>query len=426
MVVQVLVKTFGPAMGFRSFRYYWFGTLASVIGFQILAFSQFWIIHELTGSALYLGYVGVANAITAMALNLFGGVLADKVEKKRLITITQTVNILLILILVFLIFTNIVEAWHVIFLAFLTGSVNAFDLPARIALYPTLIAKSALMNAVALNTSIWTGTNIIAPAIAGLIISNAGTISAFILSGIGFLIMVIFVQFLPANSARNSTSSHLSDLSEGINFIFKNKIFALLIGMSFFISFFGLSYIPMMPIFSEEILEIGVGGQGSLMAVAGIGALLTTLILARIGNFPHKGMVIVSGAFLFGILLISFTLTSLFFKNYFIAIMLMFLIGLSHTSFGIPVISSLQLMVPDHFRGRVMGMFGLTWSFMPLGGLYVGFLSGFFGDPSQGVSLVIAFGGLMIVLFTIGVTILNRNILEIGKRSDHIESNKNV
>ena len=106
--------------------------------------------------------------------------------------------------------------------------------------------------------------------------------------------------------------------------------------------------------------------------------------------------------------------------------MLMFLIGLSHTSFGIPVISSLQLMVPDHFRGRVMGMFGLTWSFMPLGGLYVGFLSGFFGDPSQGVSLVIAFGGLMIVLFMIGVTILNRNILEIGKRLDHIESNKNV
>ena len=83
MVVQVLVKTFGPAMGFRSFRYYWFGTLASVIGFQILAFSQFWIIHELTGSALYLGYVGVANAIPAMALNLFGGVLADKVEYQK-------------------------------------------------------------------------------------------------------------------------------------------------------------------------------------------------------------------------------------------------------------------------------------------------------------------------------------------------------
>ena len=125
--------------------------------------------------------------------------------------------------------------------------------------------------------------------------------------------MVIFVQFLPTNSVRNSTNSHLIDLYEGINFIFKNKIFASLIGMSFFISFFGLSYIPMMPIFSVEILEIGVGGQGSLMAVAGIGALLTTLILARIGNFPHKGMVIVSGAFLFGILLISFTLTSLFF-----------------------------------------------------------------------------------------------------------------
>ena len=118
MIIQVLTKTLGPAMEFQSFRFYWFGTLASVIGFQILAFSQFWIIHELTGSALYLGYVGVANSLPSMALNLFGGVLADKIDKKRLIAITQTVNVLLIGILVFLIFTNIVEAWHVIFLAF--------------------------------------------------------------------------------------------------------------------------------------------------------------------------------------------------------------------------------------------------------------------------------------------------------------------
>ena len=426
MIIQVLTKTLGPAMEFQSFRIYWFGTLASVIGFQILAFSQFWIIHELTGSALYLGYVGVANSLPSMALNLFGGVLADKIDKKRLIAITQTVNVLLIGILVFLIFTNIVEAWHVIILAFLTGSVNAFDLPARIALYPTLVAKSALMNAVALNTSIWTGTNIIAPAIAGLVISNAGTMSAFIVSAMGFLIMAVLVMFLPKTPIRSSGISPLKDLAAGIRFIFKNNIFALLIGMSFFISFFGLSYMPMMPVFSVDILEIGVDGQGILMAVAGIGSLITTLVLARIGNFPHRGIVILSGAILFGVLLIVFASTSLFFKNYSLAIILMFFIGLSYTSFGIPAISFLQLMVPDNLRGRVMGMFGMTWAFTPLGGLYVGFSAGFFGNPSEGVPIVIAFGGLLIVFFVVGVTLTNRNIVKIGQGDHYLESNNIV
>ena len=173
-------------MAYPSYRAYWLGTLASVAGFQMLSFSQFWIIHELTQSPLYLGYVGLANAIPSIALNLFGGVIADRIDRQRLIALTQTVNGTLILVLAVLTAAELVEAWHVIMLAFIAGGVNAFDQPARQALYPGLIERKVMMNAVALNTSIWTGTRVVAPAAAGLIITLAGTATSFLLSSAGF------------------------------------------------------------------------------------------------------------------------------------------------------------------------------------------------------------------------------------------------
>ena len=167
-----------------SYRTYWFGTLASVLGFQMLNFSQFWVIHELTNSPLYLGYVGVANAVPAIILNVFGGVVADQINRQKLIIVTQFVNSFLIIILAALVFTDVVEAWHVILIAFITGGINAFDQPARQALYPSLVERKVLMNAVALNTAIWTGTRIVAPAIAGLVITLTNTAASFTLSAI--------------------------------------------------------------------------------------------------------------------------------------------------------------------------------------------------------------------------------------------------
>ena len=287
-------------MGYPSYRAYWLGTLASVAGFQMLSFSQFWIIHELTQSPLYLGYVGLANAIPSIALNLFGGVIADRLDRQRLIALTQTVNGTLILVLAVLTAAELVEAWHVIMLAFIAGGVNAFDQPARQALYPGLIEHKAMMNAVALNTSIWTGTRIVAPAVAGLIITLAGTATAFLLSSAGFFTMAIIVLSLKVSSPERSQGTRINDLIEGVGFIVKNNIFLFLISMTFFISFFGMSYIPMMPVFAVEILKVGADGQGVLLGFGGVGALLTTMVLARIGNFRQRGVLIIVGAFLFG------------------------------------------------------------------------------------------------------------------------------
>ena len=410
---RVLTRLLGPAMAFPSYRVFWFGTLASVCGFQVLNFAQFWVVHRLTGDPLFLGWVGLANAVPAIVLNLFGGVLADRVERRKLIAVTQTVNGFIILALAAVTFTGIVQPWHVILLAFFAGAVNAFDQPARMALYPILIDRSVMMNAVSLNSAIWTGTRIIAPALAGLIITVVGEGFSFLLSAIGFFILAMVVVRLkvpdgvkPERLQRKSRS----DLLEGIKFILGNSIFTFLIAITFFNSFFGMSVIPMMPVFAVDILKVGADGQGVMMGVGGVGAFAMTLVLGRMGNLRYRGMMIVVGSAVFGLALALLAISSKQLGNYPLAVFFMFVMGAFSSVYMISIMSSLQLMVPDHMRGRVMGFYGMTWSIMPLGAMYTGALAKVFADAGEGVPFAVAIGGILVTLFAVGPVVMSKGI----------------
>ena len=416
MISIISQKLLGPAMAYPAYRAYWLGTLASVIGFQMLNFSQFWIMRELTESPLYLGYVGLANAVPAIVLNIFGGVLADKLDRKKLISITQTVNGALILILSGLTFAGVIQAWHVIALAFLAGAINAFDQPARQALYPSLIDRSVMMNAVALNSAIWTGTRIIAPAIAGIIIYLTNTGTSFLISALGFFTMAAIVLSLsiPKDQSDISQSPKKNDLFEGIRFIWKNNIFLILICITFFNSFFGMSYIPMMPVFGVDILEVDADKLGILMGLSGVGALMATMIIGRTGNFKQKGLLIIVGSLLFGISITVFAFTSMQYGNYYVALALLFIVGASSSTYMISIMSSLQMLVPNHMRGRVMGFYGITWSIMYLGGMYVGSLARYIEEDGNGVPIAVAIGGFFVAIFAIGPFFMNRNVRNLG------------
>jgi len=430
MISAISQKLLGPAMAYPAYRAYWIGTLASVIGFQMLNFSQFWIIHELTQSPLYLGYVGLANALPAIVLNIFGGVVADRLNRKKLIGITQTINGLIILVLAGLTFAGIVQAWHVIALAFLAGAINAFDQPARQALYPSLIDRSVMMNAVALNSAIWTGTRIIAPAIAGIIIALTGTATSFLISALGFFTMAAVVLSLKipkdeseAQSSSKGIESKGNDLFEGVRFIWKNNVFLILICITFFNSFFGMAYIPMMPVFAVDILKVGADGQGILMGLSGVGALLATMIIGRTGNFKQKGLLIIFGSLFFGISIAGFALTSMQYGNYNVALILLFIVGVSSSCYMISIMSSLQMMVPNHMRGRIMGFYGMTWSIMPLGGMFAGSLAKYIGEDSTGVPIAVAIGGILVAVFAIGPFFMNRNVRNLGSILQTHEAN---
>ena len=399
-----------PAMRYPQYRAYWFGTLASVCGFQMLIFAQGWLTYELTGSPLYLGYVAVASALPSIALNLFGGVFADRLDKRKLIFFTQILTAAIIFTLAFLTLFELVRVEHILALAFAAGAVNAFDQPARQALYPHLIDRRVIMSAVALNSAIWQGTRIVAPAVAGIIIGLIGTATAMFVAGAGFVVMAIVILTLrvPRIEA-GSTGGALGALWEGLRFIGGSSIFSFLIAMTFFNSFFGMAYITMMPAIAVDVLKVGPDGQGLLMTVGGVGALGVTMLLSSAGNFHRKGLLIIGGGVAFGLSIVAFALTSRFVGSYPLALALMFVMGTSSSTYMISIMSSLQLLVPDRMRGRVMGFYGMTWSIMPLGGMQAGAVATFVGVP-----VAIAIGGALVAAFSLGPALINRQLRNLG------------
>lgn len=395
-----------PALRYRNYRLYWLGTLASVTGFQMFQFGQLWLIYQLTGSPLHLGYVGLAQAIPAIVLNLVGGVFADRLNRRILILSTQILNAMLITTLATLTWLDQVEVWHILVVAFGTGAVNAFDQPARQAIYPTLIDHSAIMSAVALNSAIWQGVRSVAPALAGFVIANAGTYTTFYLAAAGFLIMaVVMLRITVPPSEGRIPSSPIGDLIQGLKFIKGNFVFLFLIGMTFFNSFFGMSYMTMMPIFAVDILAVGAEGQGQLLSISGIGALLITLWFGSHSSIGGEGLRVIGGAVLFGVTIAAFALTAQMVTSFPLALALMFLIGAFSSTYMIAIMSSLQIMVPDEMRGRVMGFYSMTWSIMPLGGMQAGAIANILGAPW---ALVI--GGVAVVFFALGPATLNAQV----------------
>ena len=395
-----------PALRYRDYRNYWLGTLASVTGFQMFQFGQLWLIYELTESPLYLGYVGLAQAIPAIVLNLIGGVVADRFNRRILILSTQVLNSVLIAILATLTLLDQVEVWHVLTIAFCSGAVNAFDQPARQAIYPTLITPSVMTSAVALNSAIWQGVRIIAPALAGFIIAAAETSTVFYIGSAGFVVMAIVMLRLnvPPSEERAATSP-FRDLVQGLKFIKDNFIFTFLIGMTFFNSFFGMSYMTMMPVFAVDILKVGAEGQGQLLSISGLGALLITLFLGSRSNLGREGLRVIGGAVLFGLAVAAFALTSQFVGSFSLALTLMFIVGVCSSIYMIAIMTSLQLMVPDTMRGRVMGFYSMTWSILPLGGMQAGAIAN-----AIGAHWALVIGGAAVVLFALGPAMLNHQI----------------
>jgi MFS family permease len=406
------------ALQYPAYRAFWLGLLASVGGFQMLRFGQFWLIYQLTGSPLALGYMGLANGVPAICLNLFGGVFADTFDQRRLVMTTQGITASLILLLATLTLLDAVQAWHILVIAFCAGAVEAFDQPARQSLYPHLIDRKVMLSAVALNSAIWQGTRIIAPAAAGFIIAWAGTAVAFYLAGLGFLTMaaIMFGLRIP-RLTRGARGSAVLDILEGLTFVRQSPLISFLIAMTFFHSFFGLAYITLMPVLAVNILQVGAKGQGLLMGMGGVGSLLTTLWLSLMSDAGSTGWRIIGGGVMSGLSVAALGLTSMFVGSFALALALMFVIGVCNITYTTSIQSSLQVLVPDRMRGRVMGFYGMTYNIMPLGGMLVGALADLITAP-----LAIAIGGLAVAAFSAGPAMMNQEVRNLGTMLRQVET----
>ena len=362
--------------------------------------AQAWFVYEITGSTLYLGFAALANALPGIFFNLFGGVFADRLNKRLLVMSTQATNAVLIILLALLKVLGVVEVWHIMVIVFLAGAVEAFDTPARQAIYPHLIDRKVMMSAVALNSSIWSGTRIVAPAIGGFIIAVTNIETSFFVSAAGFGIMAAVMLFLQVPPIpRGGRGNPVQDMLEGLGFIKKNSIFSFLISMTFFNSFFGMAYVFIIPAFALNHLDLGAGGYGTLLSASGVGSLIVTIWWGSRSNINTRGLFIIGGATLFGLSLIAFGITSKFIGNYYLALGILFFTGVFISSVNLSIQSSLQMLVPDAVRGRVMGFYGMTWSIMPLGGMLFGALASI---ALLGAPLAVGIGGLAVVAFALG------------------------
>jgi MFS family permease len=396
----------------NRYRRYWLGLLATVFGFQIMMIAQSWLIYDLTNSKMWLGYAGLAAGIPAIALNLFGGVVADKVNQRKLIISTQTISALMLLILGSLVLLEIIVPWHVLVIAFCIGSVQAFDNPSRQAIFPQLIDMTDMMKAVALNSMVWQGTRIVGPAIGGIIIATKyGTSPGFFVGALGFVTMSAAMATIKGTDSKKPSTGKgiFQDMMEGIQFIRHQPVFLALIGLTFFNSIFGMSYITLLPVFAKDILEIGSSGLGYLHAISGIGGIVGTLLTTRLSKSIGRGKILSAGAISFGFCLSLFAVSSATLNSIPLSALFIFLAGISSSLYMITIMSTLQIMVPNELRGRVMGIYGMTFNLIPIGAMQAGFIA-----EQWGASTAVIVGGIAVMLFAIVVQILSKGIRNLG------------
>lgn len=384
----------------RDFRLYWFGMLISLIGSWIQTVAQSWLMFDLTHSAFLLGFAGFLTFIPVFLFTLLAGVVADRVNKIRILLVTQSAFMVLAFALGLLAQTKLITTGHIMAIAALNGIVMAFDGPSRQAIVAELVGRQHLLNAIALNSAAFNSARIIGPAFAGILIAAVGMSGCFYINGASFL-AVIAALLMIKNRERllaNCSNTHaFTDLKQGLAFIVGNKKLLALIGMVAVISLCGFSYVILMPVVAADILHVGAKGFSILMSCAGIGALTAALTLAGLGDFRHKGLLLRFAAITFGLALMVFSLS----KTYTVSLLVLIAIGWSSVTTLSIINTLLQTNVPDNFRGRIMSAYMFTFSgMMPLGNLLAGWLAHILG-----VMQALMLGGLVCFIFFVSLNL---------------------
>lgn len=378
--IHPAIKSTFAALKHYNYRLWFGGQLTSLVGTWMQSTAQGYLIYDLTHSPAYLGYVGFAGGLPTLFLTLYGGVLADRVPRRTLLIITQTYMMVLAFILAALVFSHIVQPWHIIVLAFLLGIGNAFDAPARQSFVVELVGHSDLTNAIALNASMFTTANAVGPAVAGITYAVLGPGWCFTLNGISF-VAVVFALTLMRLKPEDVSLVHESvgkALREAIHFVLNRRIIIILIATVGVVSMFGMSIMVLMPAWAVEILKGDVKTNGWLLSARGVGALAGALTVAAFGSRAVRGKLWTIGSFLLPVFLLIFS----FMKLVPLSLAFLTLVGWAFMTITNTSNALVQLRVSDAIRGRVMGLYTLVFfGASPLGTLLLGTLADRFSEP---------------------------------------------
>jgi MFS family permease len=368
---------FSP-LRYRNYRFFWLGQFPSVTAMNMQYVAVAWLVFQLTNSPALLGITGLAQAVPNVAFSFVGGAVADRMDRQRLLLLTQGTTALLFFVLGTLVAAEIVQYWHVLVVAFLLGTVRSFDQPARQALLPLMVPREDIPKAVPLGNLVWQGTRLVGPATAGMLIYLIGVGHTYYVACACFAVaMVLFSQLRIDPVLPRGGPGLWRNILDGLIYIRQNDLVLTLIVLTFFNSVFGMSYTIMMPVFARDILHVGSQGFGFLETAGGVGSVLGTFGVGYYARAGRKGWQIIVGAAAFGVLLVGFASSSI----YVLSLALLLLMGVANQWYMTTINTSIQMMLPNEYRGRVMGLWGLAWSLMPLGGTISGAIAEQAGAP---------------------------------------------
>ncbi len=366
------------ALRHRNFQLYFGGQLISNAGTWMQVIAQGWLVYELTHSDLALGVVGFAAAIPALVVSPWGGVIVDRVPKRGLLIMTQTGAMLLAFILAVLAFTNVVQEWHIILLAAGLGIVNSFDAPARQAFVVEMVGREDLPNAIALNSMMFNSARVIGPALGGLLLAVVGAAWCFTINGLSFLAVILglWLMQLAPHKAKIHSESVWTQLVSGLKYVSIRAELGSLLLLSLIFSIFGISYSTILPAFVEQNLGQGAAAYGWVNAATGVGAVTAAFLIANHRGLNWRGKWLMAASIAFPLVLAAFAFNKFFPVSLLLAVGL----GIGFMVEFTMINTLLQTRVEDNVRGRVMGLYTLTFfGFAPFGNLAVGALSEKFG-----------------------------------------------
>lgn len=384
------------SLAHRNFRLFWTGQLVSLVGTWLQQVALSWYVLTLTNSAFMLGAVSAIGSLPVLLLSLPGGVVADRVPKRGLLIVTQSVAMAMAFLLAALVHFHLVRLWHIIAIAAVAGSAFAFDAPARQSYQAELVPRQDLLNAIALNSAIFNGARIMGPALAGILYALIGPAGCFLLNGVSFLAVIGSLWLITVRSAPPQRGlSAWDDMRTGVTYVWRTPAVRGFMTIVAVFSIFGMAYAVLMPVFARDVLHVGASGFGFLMTATGAGALAGALGLATFSRMKRRGDFVFGAGLLFAAAVTVLAQS----RSYYLSMAAMPVIGFAMVSQVATINTIIQHSVPDGIRGRVMSVFTFMFmGMMPLGSFIAGSIAERFGAPAAvmtgAVACVIALAAL--------------------------------
>jgi MFS family permease len=394
------------AFTYRDFRILWFGAFSSTVGTWMQKVAQSWLVFELTKSSFYLGLDDFLGQLPILLLTLIGGVIADRHDRRRLLLGSQCVQMATAFTLAALVYWDLVRIWHILALSFTAGIAQAFGGPAYQSLVPSLVDKKDLPNAIALNSIQFNLARVFGPLLAGATLAAFGTAMCFGLNGLSFLVVIVALLSLSIKHTRPAERKPILDeLKVGLAYVRSQPAIVALTVLAFMTTFLGLPLLTFLPIFAREIFHGDVGRYSVMMAYSGAGAVSGALVVAWLGRFKHMGLTLLLVQVAFGLFITAFA----FSRTGWLSNLLLFLAGAALLVVFSMTASLVQLLVPDHMRGRAVSVYMVAFrGGMPLGSLWGGYAASLTSAP-----YVLAINGVLVSVVAVYFLIRSHGVREL-------------